>query len=491
MKKQINVTPLYFNYVLSNNYDCVVQVGGRFSGKSHNEQIRLVSNLGSKEDYKLLIVENLETGMSDGFHAGLYDRIREFEHEVAYTPESKVAHIRNKINDNVALFRGYDSEQQKYNVKKLSGITEILVEEGEWMTYDDFISLYQQLRGGNKKDRKLTVLLNPVNPDCFVNEYLIEQTPDKVLAYFPNSKRPKVFERSISTTFELDGEEITQDIRVLVVLSTHYDNNYLTLEQRASIEQYRTTDPEKYLQLGEARFIRPSGTFFKEFDKDIHVIEPFIIPSHWKRYISLDYGLDKFAVLWFAVDTHNNTYVYKEIHEENLIISEAAKRLKEVNGVDNYDCIYAPPDLWNRRQETGKSAIDIFGDNGLGMVKSNNKRVLGWLSVKEHLKVLDSRDTHTGKEIKTSKLKIFNNVETLIKYIPKVLRCEKDPNDVASEPHELTHILDALRGYCMMRQLPTQEPKEPVNRERTFIEKEKKTVENTMEATIDNTFLNY
>ena len=275
------------------------------------------------------------------------------------------------------------------------------------------------------------------------------------------------------------------------MLSTHYDNNFLTLEQRASIEQYRTTDPDLYLQLGEARFIRPAGTYFKEFDKAIHVVEPFVIPLHWKRYVSIDYGLDKFAALWFAIDTHNNVYVYKYIHEEDLIISEAAKRFKEVNGADNIQCRYAPPDLWNRRQETGKSAIDIFAEHGLGFVKSNNKRVLGWLAVKEHLKVIDTRDEHTGREIKVSRLKIFDNVDTLINYIPRVLRCEKDPNDVASEPHELTHILDALRGYCTMRQLPTTVSKPMIDRQHSFVEEEKKTVEATMSTTVDNTFLNY
>jgi len=38
-----------------------------------------------------------------------------------------------------------------------------------------------------------------------------------------------------------------------------------------------------------------------------------------------------FAVLWFAIDINNKVYVYKELYEDNLVISEAAKRFKEVN----------------------------------------------------------------------------------------------------------------------------------------------------------------
>ena len=453
-KIRIKCTPLYHNHVLDCEYDVVVQVGGRFSGKSHNEQIRLVKNMITKKDYKLLVIEDLETGMSEGFHSGLYARIRDFRHEAAYTQESKVAHIKNKLNNNTVIFRGYSSEQQKLNVKNLSEVTEILVEEGEWMRFDDFISLYQQLRGGTKKDRKLTILLNPVNPDCFVNQHLIETTPDKVYKYFEGTKRPKVFEKSITTTFEIDSKEITKTIKILVVLSTHFDNNFLTLEQRASIEQYKVTDPEKYLQLGEARFIKSTDTYFREFKREIHCVTPFSIPDTWKKYVSMDYGLDMFAVLWYAVDYYNNVYVYKYIHQSDLIISKAALEFKRVNGTDNYGVIYAPPDLWNRRQETGKSAVDIFRENGINLVKSRNDRVNGWYSVKEWLNVYQSLDAQTGEMKETAKLRIFDNVEPLIKNIPKAMKDEHNQNDISNEPHEITHILDALRYFLCMRNNP-------------------------------------
>lgn len=454
MQKEIKVPPFYFDNVLvrGQDYQVIVQVGGRFSGKSHNEQIRLVGNLGSKEDYKLLVIEDLETGMSEGFHAGLYERIRDFEHERAYTPESKVAHIKNMINGNTAQFRGYATEQQKLNVKKLSGITEILVEEGEWMTYDDFMGLFQQLRGGKEEDRKLTILLNPVRPECFVNQYLIETPPDKVFEYFPGTKRPKVFERHIKTRFELDGEEIEQTIKVLVVISTHFDNNFLTLEQRASIEQYKETDPEKYAQLGEAKFIRPSGTYFKEFSRDVHVIQPFIIPEHWKRYVTVDYGLDMLAAYWVAVDEQNKCYVYKELYESGLIVSRMAERIKEMTleGEEIYEYI-APPDLRNRQKDTGKSVIEILQDHDLFFREASNAREQGWLNVKEFLKPYKDEF-----EEMTASLVVFDNCENLIRCMSQIQRDEKKPNDVATEPHELTHAPDSIRYFIAGRPVPTK-----------------------------------
>lgn len=191
------------------------------------------------------------------------------------------------------------------------------------------------------------------------------------------------------------------------------------------------------------------GQYFTEFSRDIHVVDPFEIPQHWKRYITMDYGLDMLAVLWIARDTEGNAYVYKEIHQPNLIISEACQKIKEMNNGDKYECIYAPRDLWNRRQETGKSVADIFAENGVNLVQTSVDRVDGWLATKEWLKVLKKRDIVTGEEERTSNLKIFRNCQKLIKHLPMLQHDEKDPNDIATEPHEPTHIADALRYWCV------------------------------------------
>ena len=200
-----------------------------------------------------------------------------------------------------------------------------------------------------------------------------------------------------------------------------------------------------------------SGQYFTEFSRDIHVIEPFEIPAHWQRYRTLDYGLDMLACYWIAIDTQSNIYIYKELYQSDLIITAAAEKIKQINGTDKIVCTYAPPDLWNRRQDTGKSAAEIFAASGVPFIKSKNDRVNGWYAVKEWLKPMQQQDEQTGKEITTAKLKIFSNCANLIRSLPQLQRDEKNPNDVANEPHELTHGPDALRYFCSMRQSPTKE----------------------------------
>lgn len=448
---EVEILPVYFDYVLEKDYPVVIMVGGRNSGKSFFMEQLAVMNLNNKKQYKLLVVEDVETNIGEGVKNGIEQRSEEFGLEKFFGSTKVPPEITHRVTGNKVIFKGYHSEAQQKQVKSLNEVTACWYEEGENITYKQFKALRMQLRGGNEKDRQLFITMNPIISDGYINQEFFINEPDKVYEWFSDG-RPKVFERIISVDIENDnGETEIVSLTCLVIVSTYRDNKYLTPEQKADIEELKKTDPEMYEMLGEGKFVKPAGTYFKEFSRGIHVIEPFPIPSHWRRYTTKDYGLDMLANLWIAVDTQGYAYVYKELYQSDLIISEAAKRIKEVNGNDIIHAKYAPPDLWNRRQETGKSAAELFRENGESLIKSSNDRVQGWYNVKEWLKVIEVRDEQTGELKKTSQLKIFSNCVNLIRTLPQLQRDEKDPNDVADQPHELTHAPDALRGFCITR----------------------------------------
>ena len=191
------------------------------------------------------------------------------------------------------------------------------------------------------------------------------------------------------------------------------------------------------------------GQFFTEFDRNIHVIEPFVIPKDWYVYFVMDYGLDKLAGYWIAVDYNNNAYVFREVYQSNLLVSQARDKIKEMTNEDVYMYL-APPDLWNRHKETGKSTADIFAEGNVTLYKTNNDRIQGWLQMKEWLKPYKDEQGCT-----TAKLKIFNTCKNLIRCLPQVQHEAKRVGDIANEPHELTHSVDAIRGFCVYW---TQEP---------------------------------
>ena len=191
------------------------------------------------------------------------------------------------------------------------------------------------------------------------------------------------------------------------------------------------------------------GQFFTEFKREVHVIEPFKIPNDWYIYFTMDYGLDKLAGYWIAVDYNNNAYVFREVYESNLLVSQARDKIKEMS-IEPVYMHLAPPDLWNRHKETGKSTADIFAEGEITLYKTNNDRIQGWLQMKEWLKIYKDEQGYN-----TAKLKIFNTCKNLIRCLPQIQHDEKKVGDVANEPHELTHSVDAIRGFCVYW---TQEP---------------------------------
>ena len=190
-----------------------------------------------------------------------------------------------------------------------------------------------------------------------------------------------------------------------------------------------------------------AGQYFSEFDRNVHVIEPFSIPENWKRYRTIDYGLDCLACLWIAIDERGDYYIYREYAESDKVISQGAEEIRALTEEENVFYTVAPDDLWARSQETAKSKADIFRENGLSLLKGNRNREAGWLAIKELLTVKNGE----------SRLKIFSTCVDLIECLPALQRDAKKPTDCMTEPHDITHLPDALRYFCLQYTTPAKE----------------------------------
>lgn len=192
-----------------------------------------------------------------------------------------------------------------------------------------------------------------------------------------------------------------------------------------------------------------AGQYFSQWDPSLHIIAPFDIPKHWRRYFAMDYGLDMLAGYCIALDERGRAYVYRELYEPDLIISEAAQAVKELCAGEQIFQYLAPPDLWNRRQDTGKSVAEIFTEHGIFLTKAQNDRVSGWLDMHEWLKPQTG-----GNGERYAGLRIMSNCRNLIRCIPLLQFDDKRPSDVSGEPHEITHAPDAIRYFCAGRPRP-------------------------------------
>lgn len=304
----------------------------------------------------------------------------------------------------------YQYQSAEYDVIRFDELTHF--------TETQYIYLISRLRGVNGYPKQMKSSTNPGGVGhSWVKARFIEPAP-------PN------------TEFT-DASGVTK-----IFLPSKVDDNYKLVESDVFYKKRLEALPEKErkaLLHGDWNIF--DGQYFSEFREEIHVCEPFKIPIEWRRYRTIDYGLDRLACLFIAVSPQGECYVYREVCESDLTISAAAERI--IKATERDEEIYAtlaPPDLWNRTQETGRSKALIFSEAGLSLDKTNNDREAGWLSIKELLK-LDANGE--------PRLKIFSSCREIIKCLPALVRDDKKPTDCASEPHELTHAPDALRGFAI------------------------------------------
>ncbi|MBR4799605.1 MAG: hypothetical protein IK047_05010, partial [Clostridia bacterium] len=196
------------------------------------------------------------------------------------------------------------------------------------------------------------------------------------------------------------------------------------------------------------------GAFFPEFDPGKHVVAPPGIPEGSIRFRALDYGLDMTACLWCFVTADGSVTVYRELYESGLLLSEAAKKIVALTAKgENVRYTVASPDLWNRRQESGRSGFELMTASGLKqLIKADDARIPGWRVVREYLK---------GGEHSPG-LYISRECANLIRCLPLLRFDDRVREDAAGTPHEITHAPEALR-YALCSRLPKPAPQKKAN----------------------------
>lgn len=417
--------------------------GGRGSKKSTTQALWLIYNLMKYPLANALVVRKTGNTHKDSTFAqlkwaakklGVYDKW-----DFILNP----LECRYKATGQKILFRGFDDPLKLTSMTVDTGVLcWVWLEEAyEIDNEQDFNTLDESIRGEMPQGlwKQLTLTFNP-----WVNSHWTKS---------------RFFDK--------------QDPNAFALTTTYKCNEFLDEQDKANIEALQFTNPDRFKVVGLGDYGIPGGVYFDEYRTDVHEIEAFPIPEHWRRYRVFDYGLDMLACYWVAIDTYGISYIYKEIYESGLIVSEATRKIKEFTTEAIYQTI-APPDLRNRQKDTGKSIEDLFRENGIVLTIANNDRVQGWMNVKEQLKVYDTLN-EAGEPIKATKLYIVKKAcPNLCRTLPQIQCDPKDVNDTADQPHELTHAPDAVRYFCASRAKPFEEkptPKRPRNDINSFIKK--------------------
>ena len=191
------------------------------------------------------------------------------------------------------------------------------------------------------------------------------------------------------------------------------------------------------------------GQFFPEFDSTVHVCAPAELPTRLTCFAAMDYGLDMLAALVIGVDADENYYVLRETFAPNLTLSAAGERVAALCRGFPVEFLVASPDLWNRRQDSGRSGFEIMqAVSGMPPMRpADNRRIAGWRLLREYL------SEREGKP----RLRISADCRELIRTLPALLCDPQRTEDASSEPHAVTHMPEALRYGLMSRCLPPVE----------------------------------
>lgn len=200
------------------------------------------------------------------------------------------------------------------------------------------------------------------------------------------------------------------------------------------------------------------GNYFKNFGEQ-NVCKPFKIPGHWPIYRSFDYGLDMFSCFWVAVDEDGRSWVFRQYEQSGLVVEEAAAqaRMHTLPG-EKISATYAPPDMWNRQKDTGKTMAELFFQYGLPIVRADNNRVQGHMVMKDMMQPIPVNDKYVKSMYPAEKLPglMFFEGLPVISDIRDIQADDKNPNDCAKQPHDITHSCDGVRYYAVSRKLAAE-----------------------------------
>ena len=220
------------------------------------------------------------------------------------------------------------------------------------------------------------------------------------------------------------------------------DNPYLAQDGRYE-QMLKSLPPTQRKQLLEGNWEIAEGAAFTEFDRHLHVVEPFEIPLHWERTKGLDYGYaSESACVWAALDPTDGTLIiYRELYRKGLLATELAEMLTNmelndptsVRGVLDTAC-------WSRTGTTGPTVAETLIQGGHKLRPADKNRVAGKIQIHEHLKVQPS-----GRP----RMQIFNTCPNLIRELQSIPLDRNNPEDV--DTHASDHAYDALRYLIMSR----------------------------------------
>jgi phage terminase large subunit len=177
------------------------------------------------------------------------------------------------------------------------------------------------------------------------------------------------------------------------------------------------------------------GQFFGEWREHVHVIDPFTIPSSWKRVRALDHGrTNPTACLWGAIDHDGNLYWYREYYAAGVDADVNAEKVAELSKGETYQ-ISVMDSACFAKTGAGETIAEIYQRRGVFFEPWPKNRHAGWVLFHSYLR---------HEPTIPPKMVFFRNCKNAIRTIPSLVHDEHDAEDLDTGGED--HAADAVRG---------------------------------------------
>jgi phage terminase large subunit len=193
-----------------------------------------------------------------------------------------------------------------------------------------------------------------------------------------------------------------------------------------------------------------AGQYFTAWRHEKHVIDPFEIPEHWKKWRAIDWGFnDHCSIGWYAADEDGHVFKYRQLYIRETLASDIAKMVVKLTGKEKIRYTVAGHDCWQKRgndHTQGESIAETFGLNGVPLEMADISRVVGWHRLKEYLQ--DAPDEKPW-------FQVFSTCADTIRTIPVMIYSSKRVEDMDDTLED--HAVDETRYSLMSRPIKSKE----------------------------------
>lgn len=296
-----------------------------------------------------------------------------------------------------------------------------------------------------------TFVLYTTNPGGKAHSFLKKR--------FIDPAEPYVIHHDVLEAYDDDTQRtFTKDVTRVYVPSHVTDNPFITENDPGYIAQL-ANDPDEIrrrrLYLGDWGI--NSGSAFKKFSRDTHVIPHEAIPQSWSQWGGLDFGYDPDPLVVLFVAQNPDTrqlVVFNEITLRSTGDQQVKRIIREELGAKPIRKIYADTSGRAKSSQTGKSSWDVFRatPNAIPIdpvQKGPGSRVEGWRIIRMLLEPMLDGDPG---------LVIMDHCRFTITALEELQFDERRTDDVLPNK-EWDHYGDALRYALRDRVylLPVQE----------------------------------